>query len=91
MINIFEVPTDDEDEFIAAWEKANDYLKTSPAFIDTVLHQSLHGVDFHIVNTTNWASEEGFRAAIGSPEFGEAIAGLRWKSHAALYQAVRAS
>jgi hypothetical protein len=30
LINIFEVPAGDEDEFIAAWEKTRDYLKTFP-------------------------------------------------------------
>ena len=33
LINIFEVPAGDEDEFIAAWEKTRDYLKTFPAHI----------------------------------------------------------
>ena len=27
LINNFEVPAGDEDEFIAAWEKSRDYLK----------------------------------------------------------------
>ena len=35
LINIFEVPAGDEDEFIAAWEKTRDYLKTFPALIET--------------------------------------------------------
>jgi hypothetical protein len=34
-INIFEVPAADEAEFIAAWEKTRDYLKTFPAHIET--------------------------------------------------------
>ena len=33
LINIFEVPAGDEDEFIAAWEKTRDYLMTLPAHI----------------------------------------------------------
>ena len=40
LINIFEVPAGDEDEFIAAWEKTRDYLKTFPAHIETALHQA---------------------------------------------------
>ena len=35
LINIFEMPAGDEDEFIAAWEKSRDYLKTFPAHIET--------------------------------------------------------
>jgi hypothetical protein len=31
LINIIEAPAADEAEFIAAWEKTRDYLKTLPA------------------------------------------------------------
>ena len=50
LINIFEVPAGDEGEFIVAWEKTRDYLKTHPAHIETALHQSLHDTKFHFVN-----------------------------------------
>ena len=35
LINIFEVPAGDEDEFIAAWEKTRDYLATTFPFSRT--------------------------------------------------------
>ena len=54
LINIFEVPAGDEDEFIAAWEKTRDYLKTFPAHIETALHQSLHDTQFRFVNIAHW-------------------------------------
>ena len=41
LINIFEVPAGDEDEFIAAWEKTRDYLTTFPAHIERVIQNSL--------------------------------------------------
>ena len=50
LINIFEVPTGDEDRFIAAWEKTRYYPKTFPAHIETAPHQSLHDTQFHLVN-----------------------------------------
>jgi heme-degrading monooxygenase HmoA len=89
LINIFEVPAGDEDEFIAAWEKARDYLKTFPAYIETALHQSLHDGRFRFVNVARWTSEEGFIAAVGSQGFQESITGLHWPSHPNLYQVVR--
>ena len=52
LINIFEVPAGDEDEFIAAWEKTRDYLKTFPAHIETALHQSLHDTQFRFAGTS---------------------------------------
>jgi heme oxygenase (mycobilin-producing) len=89
LINIFEVPAGDEDEFIAAWEKTRDYLMTLPALIDTALHQSLHDARFRFVNVAQWTSEDEFKAAIGSEGFWESASGLRWPSSPALYQVVR--
>jgi heme-degrading monooxygenase HmoA len=89
LINIFEVPAGDEDEFIAAWEKTRDYLKAYPAHIETALHQSLHDGRFRFVNIAHWTSEQEFFEAVGSPGFQEAASGLRWQAHPALYQVVR--
>ena len=72
LINIFEMPAGDEDEFIAAWEKTRDYLKTFPAHIETALHQSLHDTQFRFVNIAHWTSEDEFNAAVGSQGFREA-------------------
>ena len=57
LINIFEVPADDADAFIAAWEKSRDYLMKLPAHIETALHQSLHDTRFRFVNIAQWTSE----------------------------------
>ena len=51
LINIFEVPAGDENQFIVAWEKTRDYLKTYPAHIETALHQSLHDTQKLIQNS----------------------------------------
>jgi heme-degrading monooxygenase HmoA len=89
LINIFEVPAGDEDEFIAAWEKTRDYLTTFPALIETALHQSLHDTQFRFVNVAHWTSVDEFNAAVGSQGFREAASELRWPFHPALYQVVR--
>jgi heme-degrading monooxygenase HmoA len=89
LINIFEVPAGDEDAFIAAWEKARDYLVELPAHIETALHQSLHDTRFRFVNVAQWASEEEFTAAISSHGFQEASSDLRWPSSPALYRVAR--
>ena len=78
LINIFEVPAGDEDEFIAAWEKTRDYLMKSPAHIETALHQSLHDTRFRFVNIAHWTSEDEFNAAVSSQGFQEAASDLRW-------------
>jgi heme oxygenase (mycobilin-producing) len=89
LINIFEVPAGDEEEFIAAWEKTRNYLMTLPAHIETALHQSLHDGEFRFVNIARWESEEAFNAAIGSEGFRDSAVDLRWPMHPALYEVVR--
>jgi heme-degrading monooxygenase HmoA len=92
LINAFEVPASDADGFIAAWEKARDYLRSRPGYIDTVLHQALtpDAVEFRFVNVAHWASAEDFAAATRSPGFREVSAGLAgYRSHPSLYRAVR--
>jgi heme-degrading monooxygenase HmoA len=79
----------DADEFIAAWERSRDYLKTFPAHIETALHQSLHDAQFRFVNIAHWTSEDEFSAAAASQGFRETASDLRWPFHPALYQVVR--
>jgi heme-degrading monooxygenase HmoA len=88
LINIFEVPAGEDEEFIAAWEKTRDYLRTFPAHIETALHQSLHDARFRFVNIAHWTSEDEFSAAIGSQGFQEAGSDLRWPMNPALYHVV---
>ena len=53
LINVFEVPADEAEQFIAAWEKTHDYLKSQPGYIDTALHQAVTpDADFQFVNVT---------------------------------------
>lgn len=91
LINSFEVPPDAAGDFIAAWERARDYLEAQPGYIDTALHQSLTPeADFQFVNIATWRTAADFGAAIQSPGFRAAAAGLAgYRPHAALYQVVR--
>ena len=77
LINAFEVPGEQAEQFIAAWEKTRDYLETQPGYVDTALHQAIMpGADFQFVNIAHWRTAEDFRAAIQSPGFLESAAGL---------------
>ena len=56
LINSFEVPAEDAEQFIAAWEQTRDYLETQPGYIDTSLHQALASdAEFQFVNVAHWA------------------------------------
>lgn len=91
LINAFEVPDGETDQFIAAWEKTRDYLSSQPGYIDTALHQAVSpGADFQFVNVGRWRSTEDFMAATQSPGFRESAAGLAgYRPHPGLYRVVR--
>src|SRR5207253_8625079 len=68
LINAFEVPPGDAENFIAAWEKTRDYLQTQPGYVDTALHQAARpDVEFQFVNIARWQTADDFRAATQSP------------------------
>jgi heme-degrading monooxygenase HmoA len=88
LINLFEVPAEDDDAFIRGWEGARDFVQTQDGYIGTSLHRSLApDAPYRFVNIARWASAEAFRAAIGHPDFpGKAAP---HPSHPALYEVVR--
>jgi heme oxygenase (mycobilin-producing) len=90
LINAFEVPATNADAFVAAWEKARDYLRSQPGYIDTVLHQSIApDAEFRFVNVARWQTADDFGAAVQSPGFRESAAGLAgYRPHPALYRVV---
>ncbi len=91
LINAFEVPAAEAEGFIAAWEKARDYLRAQPGYIDTALHQAVTpDAEFQFVNVARWQTAEDFRTATQSPGFRQAAAGLVGsRPHPALYRTVR--
>jgi heme-degrading monooxygenase HmoA len=91
LINAFEVPGDEAERFIAAWEKSRDYLRSQPGYVDTALHQAVTpGADFQFVNIARWQTAEAFMTATQSHEFRELAAGLAgYRPHPGLYRVVR--
>lgn len=91
LINVFEVPVGEAEQFIAAWEKARDYLKLQPGYIDTALHQAVApDANFQFVNVAHWRTAEEFLAASQSPGFMQSAIGLAaYPIHPSLYRVVR--
>lgn len=64
LINVFEVPVEAEQEFLAWWKNSSEALKKEPGFIDARLHRHLHpGMRFQFVNVAHWESEEALNIA----------------------------
>jgi heme-degrading monooxygenase HmoA len=90
LINAFEVPTDGDDAFLAAWEQTRVFLRDQPGYLATRLHRSLSPeTDFRFVNIGRYTSPQAFQAAIGQPEFRQAAAAIQHRAHPSLYQVVR--
>src|SRR5215471_17691534 len=74
LINIFEVPTERVDEFIAAWRQRAALMTTKPGFVDNRLHRALSPkTRFQLVNVAHWESREAFQAATADTEFQQGI------------------
>ncbi len=87
----YEVHAEDADKFLKAWEKANDFLKEQPGYLNTALHQAASAnPDFRFVNVGCWESADAFREATQSAEFREAAGSLEaYPIHASVYEVVR--
>ncbi len=88
LINPFEVSDSDDEEFLAAWERARDFLREQPGYLGTRLHRNLYSpAEFRYVNRGAFATAEEFGQAISHPEFPGSA--MPYKAHPMLYEIVR--
>ena len=90
LINAFEVPEGSDEEFVAAWQSAREFLETRPGYLGTTLHKTVTPeAEFRFVNVARWQTAQEFQAAVTSDEFQAAAAGLAgYRSHPGLYRVV---
>lgn len=70
LINPFEVPSSNVDQFVSSWGEAAEYMKRQPGFIGTRLHRALRpDARFGFINVVEWESPQHFMRAIQTPEF----------------------
>jgi heme oxygenase (mycobilin-producing) len=76
-INVFEVPVEQIETFIAHWRELAKIMSTAPGFHDTRLHRALSSqTRFQIVNVAHWESPQAWEAATANPEFQERLGAL---------------
>ena len=76
-INVFEVPVEQIDTFIAHWRELAKIMSTAPGFYDTRLHRAISSqTRFQIVNVAHWDSRQAWEAATANPEFQERLGAL---------------
>jgi heme-degrading monooxygenase HmoA len=89
LINAFEVPSGEDESFLAGWERAHDFLLGQPGYRSSQLHKSTEtSADFRYVNVAVWDSEDAFRAATSRPEFRDIS--MAYPLHSSVYEVVSA-
>ncbi len=91
LINVFQVPTDREAEFLALWERANDMLRSASGYASTKLHRAVRPDARHrYINVAQIDSVENWRAVVASADFVALSAEMaEFQPAPALYEVVR--
>jgi heme oxygenase (mycobilin-producing) len=76
-INVFEVPEEQIDTFIARWRELAKIMSTAPGFRDARLHRALSSqTRFQKINVAHWESPQAWEAATANPEFQDGLRAL---------------
>jgi heme oxygenase (mycobilin-producing) len=74
LINVFEVPAEHVEVFIAQWRERAALMSTKPGVLDSRLHRALSAQSrFQLVNVARWENRAALQAAQADPEFQERI------------------
>lgn len=89
LINPFEVPAGEEEQFLKSWNEAADLLRHAPGFLSTRLHESLDPqAKFRFINVAQWESPQHFQAAIRSEAFQQIARKMPFAAYPALYRVI---
>jgi heme-degrading monooxygenase HmoA len=87
----YKVRDEDAENFLNAWDRANDYLKKQGGHVSTTLHRAMSSnPPFRFVNVAKWKTVEDFRKATQSVGYKEAAGWLSaYPVKASVYDAIR--
>jgi heme-degrading monooxygenase HmoA len=88
-IALFDVPDDEDEQFLAGWERLRVALAEQRGYLGTRLYRSLEPAPFRFVDLTRWSSPLMFARALKLAAVQAAIEALPFSSHDALYLVVR--
>ena len=89
LINPFEVPAGQEEEFLTRWREAAEHLRHAPGFVSTRLHESLDPqAKLRFFNVAEWESPQHFQAALRSEAFQQISRKMTFAASPALYRVV---
>jgi heme-degrading monooxygenase HmoA len=88
-LNAYEVPPDEDDDFMAAWTSVRDTVKGQPGYIGSRLHRAREGdAAFRFINVAPWATVDAITAAVAQPAFAERATAIYHQAHPSLYDVV---
>ena len=88
LIDFFEVPSADDDEFVAAWQRLTDHLLSRGVYLEPVLHRSVRAdARFRFTNVARCLSPRAVQESQREPDVPRGL--QRYSSHAALYRLER--
>ena len=89
LINPFEVPAGQEEEFLTRWREAAEHLRHAPGFVSTRLHESLDPqAKLRFFNVAEWESPQHFQAAMRTEAFQEVARKMPFAASSALYRVI---
>lgn len=69
-INVFDIPADEVETFIAQWEQRSRLITSAKGFISAELHRAVDSeTQFQLINVAKWRSRADFEAATTAPQF----------------------
>jgi heme oxygenase (mycobilin-producing) len=87
LINPFEVPQGQEEEFLKHWRAAAAHLRGAAGLISTRLHESLDPqAKFRFINVAEWESPQQFQAAVRTEAFQQIARTMPFAASPALYR-----
>ncbi len=89
LINPFEVVADEDEQFLAGWERAHAAMSGMAGFLGTRLQRAVGAAKFRYVNVARWSSPLAFSRALQQPEVRGASAAMSFPAHPALYTVIR--
>ncbi len=90
LINVFEVAEGRDEEFLAGWEKAKEFMEQQPGYISTALHKSLDlTARFRYINVAVWERPEDFQAALNHPVFAALRDATTFPHYPSVYTVIR--
>ena len=90
LINVFEVPEERDEEFMAGWEAARQFMERQRGYVSTALHRSLDpAARFRYINMAVWETPEDFYAALQHPVFAALRDATPFAHYPSVYTVIR--